>query len=38
VVDRESSAWRVVSQLKRALDPDELLAPGRYVPAASARD
>ena len=31
-----SSHWAVVAALKRALDPDGVLAPGRYEPAVAA--
>jgi 4-cresol dehydrogenase (hydroxylating) len=33
----EHSHWRLVEQIKAALDPDDLIAPGRYCPPRSSR-
>lgn len=33
----EHPHWRLVEQLKAALDPDDLIAPGRYCPPRSSR-
>jgi 4-cresol dehydrogenase (hydroxylating) flavoprotein subunit len=32
VVDPKAVCWRLVSELKAALDPNQILAPGRYCP------
>ncbi len=30
--DPSDAFWRVATQIKRALDPDDIIAPGRYLP------
>ncbi len=31
-IDYDSTYWRLVGRIKQALDPDNLIAPGRYAP------
>jgi 4-cresol dehydrogenase (hydroxylating) len=33
MIDPEAPCWRMVAALKRAMDPHDILAPGRYSPA-----
>jgi 4-cresol dehydrogenase (hydroxylating) flavoprotein subunit len=35
LMGQEPERWTLVASLKRALDPDELIAPGRYAPLRS---
>ena len=34
VDDGQTPYWRMVRSLKRAIDPADLIAPGRYAPLA----
>jgi len=34
--DKQSNYWRLVKTLKQAVDPDNLIAPGRYAPSPAA--